>query len=180
MLKRDPIDGAETNYAVLHRLRADQLVMRKLTAWEGPITVVPPEFEGYLVSTEFPTFTLDRDQLLPEYMRIVCQQSDFWNQMQDRSTGTVQRRKRVSPKSTSSGQPRPSSTRGAAAGRRPNRRGRRGWRSTGEIRRQWPCSVSVAAHKDPRSRGSLPTPAAFGVEHGPARQDAQQRHEDRR
>jgi type I restriction enzyme, S subunit len=97
MLERDPIDGSATNYPVLHRLRANQLVMRKLTAWEGPITVVPQDFDGYVVSTEFPTFTLDQAVLSPEYMRLVCQRPEFWEQMRDRSTGTVQRRKRVNP-----------------------------------------------------------------------------------
>src|ERR1022692_2973115 len=97
MLERDPIDGSATNYPVLYRLRTNQLVMRKLTAWEGPITVVPPEFHGYVVSTEFPTFTLDQTVMSPDYMRLVCQRPEFWEQMRDRSTGTVQRRKRVSP-----------------------------------------------------------------------------------
>jgi len=97
MLERDPIDGSATNYPALHRLRTNQLVMRKLTAWEGPITVVPLEFDGYVVSTEFPTFTLDQTVLSPEYMRLVCQRPEFWEQMRDRSTGTVQRRKRVNP-----------------------------------------------------------------------------------
>ena len=49
LLNRGTIRGSETNYAELHRLRADQLVMRKLTAWEGPITVVPEEFDGFFV-----------------------------------------------------------------------------------------------------------------------------------
>jgi len=97
MLERDPIDGSATNYPMLYRLRMYQLVMRKLTAWEGPITVVPRQFHGHFVSTEFPTFTLDRSLLLPDYMRLICQQPEFWKQMRDRSTGTVQRRKRVSP-----------------------------------------------------------------------------------
>lgn len=97
MLSRDPIDGSETNYPALHRLRTDQLVMRKLTAWEGPITIVPEEYDGYVVSTEFPTFTLDQSQLLPGFMRLVCQQPEFWERMRDSSTGSVQRRKRTNP-----------------------------------------------------------------------------------
>lgn len=97
MLRRDSIDGSETNYPALHRLRAGQLVMRKLTAWEGPITVVPEEYDGYVVSTEFPTFSLDAGQLLPGYMRLLCQQPTFWERMREGSTGTVQRRKRVNP-----------------------------------------------------------------------------------
>jgi type I restriction enzyme S subunit len=97
LLEREPIDGSGTNYPALYRLRAGQLVMRKLTAWEGPITVVPPGFDGSFVSPEFPTFTLDQSLISPEYMRLVCQRPEFWGQMRDRSTGSVQRRKRVSP-----------------------------------------------------------------------------------
>ena len=65
---RATIRGRETNYPALHRLHAGHLVMRKLTAWEGPITTVPPEFDGGHVSSEFPTFTLDKTRLL-DYLR---------------------------------------------------------------------------------------------------------------
>ena len=70
--------------------------MRKLTAWEGPITCVPTEYDGFFVSAEFPTFTLGPD-LLPSFMTLVCRHPDFWELMKGRSTGSVQRRKRVSP-----------------------------------------------------------------------------------
>lgn len=94
---RDTIRGRETNYAALHRLREGQLVMRKLTAWEGPITTVPPEFDGGYVSSEFPTFTLDETRLLPEYMRLICQRPSFHAEMRLRSTGTAERRNRLKP-----------------------------------------------------------------------------------
>jgi type I restriction enzyme S subunit len=94
---RDTIRGRETNYPALHRLREGQLVMRKLTAWEGPITTVPPDFDGGFVSSEFPTFTLDPARLLPEYMRLVCQRPDFHTEMKQRSTGTAERRNRLKP-----------------------------------------------------------------------------------
>lgn len=94
---REPLTGSDTNYPALHRLRAGQVVMRKLTAWEGSVGVVPPALDGAFVSPEFPTFTLDKRQLLPEYMAVICEQPWLWNAMKDRSTGSVQRRKRVSP-----------------------------------------------------------------------------------
>lgn len=97
MFRRDPIDGSDTNYPALHRLRAGQLVMRKLTAWEGPITIVPEEYDGYVVSTEFPTFSVAPDVLLPAFMQLICQQPQFWERMRSASTGSVQRRKRVNP-----------------------------------------------------------------------------------
>jgi type I restriction enzyme, S subunit len=94
---RETIRGRETNYPALHRLKTGQLVMRKLTAWEGPITTVPPEFEGGYVSSEFPTFTLDSTRLLPAYMRLVCQRPTFHAEMRLRSTGTAERRNRLKP-----------------------------------------------------------------------------------
>jgi len=94
---RETISGADTTYASLQRLRTGQLVYRKLTAWEGPITVVPPEFDGGYVSSEFPTFTLDEDAVLPEFLALVCRRPSFWNEMRIRSRGTAERRGRLNP-----------------------------------------------------------------------------------
>lgn len=94
---RGEVWGSQTSYSALHRLRAGQLVMRKLTAWEGPITTVPASFDGALLSTEFPTFTLDEERLLPEYMRLICQRPAFHAEMKRRSRGTAERRKRLNP-----------------------------------------------------------------------------------
>jgi type I restriction enzyme S subunit len=94
---RDTIRGRETNYATLNRLRAGQLVMRKLTAWEGPITTVPDEFSGGYVSGEFPTFTLNEARLLPGYMRLICERPAFHAEMRRMSTGTAERRNRLKP-----------------------------------------------------------------------------------
>src|SRR6266508_3233454 len=85
---RETIRGSKTNYPALHRLREGHLVMRKLTAWEGPITTVPAEFDGGYVSSEFPTFRLDETRLLPEYMRLICPRPEFHAEMRMRSTGT--------------------------------------------------------------------------------------------
>jgi type I restriction enzyme S subunit len=98
LVDKGRLRGSDTNYAVLHSLQTNQLVMRKLTAWEGPIAVVPPEFEHACVSTEFPTFALDVTRVLPEYMRYVCQSPWFWNEMKARCTGTALRRMRLNQK----------------------------------------------------------------------------------
>ncbi|MFC8663093.1 hypothetical protein [Streptomyces sp. NPDC057199] len=98
LFDRGWLTDSDTSYPRLHVLRPDQLVMRKLTAWEGPISVVPKRFDGYVVSPEFPTFKLDQDLILPEYAALVCQHPSFWAQLASKATGSVQRRKRVSPK----------------------------------------------------------------------------------
>ncbi|MEV7170010.1 restriction endonuclease subunit S [Streptomyces sp. NPDC093224] len=96
VVAKGELDGGDTEYAAMNVLRADQVVMRKLTAWEGPITVVPPEFDGFVVSNEFPTFTLG-PELMPDWMRHVCGSPRLWAEMKNRVSGTVQRRKRLNP-----------------------------------------------------------------------------------
>jgi type I restriction enzyme S subunit len=95
LFRRGTIQGSQTTYPTLHRLRTGQLVYRKLTAWEGPITVVSPEFAGAFVSSEFPTFSLDQTRVLPEFLRFVCQRTTFHDEMRLRSTGTAERRNRL-------------------------------------------------------------------------------------
>ncbi len=97
LFAREAIVGSQTNYPSLHRLEPGQLVYRKLTAWEGPITVVTPEFEGMFVSSEFPTFRLDQSVVVGDFMRLVCQRPAFWQEMRRRSTGTPERRNRLRP-----------------------------------------------------------------------------------
>lgn len=96
LVAKGEIDGGDTEYAAMNVLRVDQVVMRKLTAWEGPITVVPAEFDGFVVSNEFPTFTLGAE-LMPDWMRHICRSPRLWAEMKNRVSGTVQRRKRLNP-----------------------------------------------------------------------------------
>jgi len=96
LVAKGELDGGDTEYAAMNVLRVDQVVMRKLTAWEGPITVVPAEFDGFVVSNEFPTFTLG-PELVPDWMRHVCRSPRLWAEMKNRVSGTVQRRKRLNP-----------------------------------------------------------------------------------
>jgi type I restriction enzyme S subunit len=77
LFDRGLVPGSSTNYPALHRLRGGKLVMRKLTAWEGPVAVVPEQFDGFYVSTEFPTFDLDTTQISPSFMQLICQQPLF-------------------------------------------------------------------------------------------------------
>lgn len=96
LVAKGEINGGDTEYAAMNVLRTDQVVMRKLTAWEGPITVVPAEFDGFVASNEFPTFTLG-PELVPDWMRHVCRSPRLWAEMKNRVRGTVQRRKRLNP-----------------------------------------------------------------------------------
>src|SRR5258708_3898476 len=96
LFEREPLQGSATAYKQLNRLRAGQLVMSKLKAWEGAVAVVPQEFDGHVLSPEFPTFSL-REELLPRYLALTCKQPSFWLQLQHESAGMGGRRERVHP-----------------------------------------------------------------------------------
>lgn len=96
LLDKGAFDGSNTEYTTMNVIRENQVVMRKLTAWEGPITVASAEFDGFVASSEFPTFTL-ADDIAPGWMKHVCRTPRLWAEMQSRVVGTVQRRKRLNP-----------------------------------------------------------------------------------
>lgn len=95
LFARGPITAADTTYKTLHRLRTDQLVVSRLKAFEGAVAIVAPEFDGWFLSPEFPTFACGGGTLEPAYMRHVCQWREFWRMLAAKSTGIGARRERV-------------------------------------------------------------------------------------
>lgn len=96
LLFREPIVGDETSYKTLNRIRANQIVYSRLKAFEGAITVAPNDLGEVYASQEFPTFTC-REQMLPEYLRLLTTTRRLWEQLKALSTGMGGRRERVKP-----------------------------------------------------------------------------------
>jgi type I restriction enzyme S subunit len=94
---RSPITGSETSYRQLNRLHTEQLVMSRLKAFEGAISLVPDRFDGWYVSPEFPTFSCRQDVLDPAYLAYLCRWPHFWTRLAASSTGIGARRERVHP-----------------------------------------------------------------------------------
>lgn len=97
LFRRDPLLGARTSYKQLHRLGKGQLVLSKLKAWEGAVAVVGEGFDGFVLSPEFPTFSIT-GALEPEYLSLLCRQSVFWERLRLESRGVGGRRERVHPR----------------------------------------------------------------------------------
>ncbi|WCD91456.1 restriction endonuclease subunit S [Microbacterium sp. nov. GSS16] len=87
--------GENIGYSTLTRVRENQLVYRKLTAWEGPISVSTQNEDGGFVSSEFPVFEVDSSRLLPDLLRHYCRWPGLWSLMQQRLKGSVLRRMRL-------------------------------------------------------------------------------------
>lgn len=93
LIRRPTIRGTETSYATLSELRAGQLTMSKLNAWEGALAVVPDEFDGSYVSPEYPVFEIDSNQADPAYIAHLVTWPGLWDRLTPR--GSMVRRKRT-------------------------------------------------------------------------------------
>ena len=95
IFERGRLDGTATSYRALHRLRAGQVVLSRLKAWEGAIAVVPGEYDGYFLSPEFPTFDIDVAKADTAYLGAVLMTRQFWSSLAAASRGIGARRERV-------------------------------------------------------------------------------------
>lgn len=95
LIDRGVIAGSETSYKTLTRLDADDVVFSKLNAWEGAVTVVPPRFDGFFVSSEYPTFGVNHVRVDPRFLDVVLRSPAFWGRMNDVTQGSMVRRRRI-------------------------------------------------------------------------------------
>jgi type I restriction enzyme, S subunit len=89
--------GIEFAYPRLTRLQAGNFVYPKLMAWEGALGVVPPECDGFVVSTEFPVFEVIEERVFPEVLDTYFRTPSVWPDIAGASTGTNVRRRRLNP-----------------------------------------------------------------------------------
>ena len=90
---RPGVSGARTSYKSYVRLKEDQFVFSKLFAWEGALSIVSEEFDGALVSSEFPSFTVDTENVDPTYLGYFVRREDFYRSLTTNGMGN--RRQRV-------------------------------------------------------------------------------------
>jgi type I restriction enzyme, S subunit len=96
IFQRGPIRSDETSYPKLNRLTTGRLVMSRLKAFEGAIAVIPPEFDGWYLSPEFPTFSINAILADARYIANLCAWPEFWTRLGAQSKGVGARKVRVS------------------------------------------------------------------------------------
>lgn len=94
LFSRETIRGSETKYVRLTPLRPGDLVFSRLFAWEGSVAIV--DRDGW-VSSEFPTYEIDRSQADVRYLSHVIGWEEFARQLANSTSGLGQRRQRVAP-----------------------------------------------------------------------------------
>lgn len=86
--ERDPLDGSETKYKTLSQVKLNDIVVNKIWARNGSVAIVPAELDGCYVSGEFPTFVVNPDKILPEWIHWLTKTPLFWNKCEEKSKGT--------------------------------------------------------------------------------------------
>lgn len=81
--------GSTIAAKTLNEVRAGDVVYSKLFAWKGSFATVPPELDGVLASSEFPTYNADPDALLPEFFALWASRPEVAAEAELASTGTT-------------------------------------------------------------------------------------------
>ncbi|MDO9068042.1 MAG: restriction endonuclease subunit S [Deltaproteobacteria bacterium] len=97
LFQRGPISPLDTTYKAFHRLNAGDFVISSPKAWEGAVARIPEEFDGWFLSSVFPTFRADKQQLDTRYLDWYCKRDAVWRQLQGKAKGMGARRESVSP-----------------------------------------------------------------------------------
>ncbi len=86
--EREIIDGGNTGYKYFNRVKTNDVVINKIWARNGAVSVVPESMDNHYVSTEFPVFHIEQNILHPKWMLYVSQQKWFWEACNEKAFGT--------------------------------------------------------------------------------------------
>ncbi|MGY6275305.1 restriction endonuclease subunit S [Methylomonas sp. MgM2] len=97
LFEKPPIEGSRTSAKTLYKIRNGQFIYSRLFAFEGGYALVPPEFDGYFVSNEFPTFDIDLEKATTKFLITLFLTEQDWQELAMSSKGVGDRRLRIQP-----------------------------------------------------------------------------------
>jgi type I restriction enzyme S subunit len=97
LFHKPAIDGLATSAKSLRRVKAGQFIYSRLFAFEGAYGMVTPEFDGFFVSQEYPTFDCDPKFVRAEFLAAYFKPPQVWASVAESSKGLGDRRQRVQP-----------------------------------------------------------------------------------
>lgn len=86
--ERDSVDGVNTQYKTLQRVEANDIIVNKIWARNGSVSIVPHALDSCYCSSEFPLYRPDLDKLEPKWFYWITKTSWFWNSCDEKSRGT--------------------------------------------------------------------------------------------
>ena len=86
--ERESLDGGQTNYKTLNRVEAGDIIINKIWARNGSVSVVSDSLAGCYCSGEFPLFHPKPDLLDPRWFYWITKTRWFWHLCDVQSRGT--------------------------------------------------------------------------------------------
>ncbi|MBB3146390.1 hypothetical protein FHS21_002805 [Phyllobacterium trifolii] len=86
--ERETISGAETKYANFTQLKKNDIIVNKIWARNGSVSVVSEDLDGCYGSPEFPVYEIDQTALVPRYFYWFTKTRMLWDQCDLLSRGT--------------------------------------------------------------------------------------------
>ena len=86
--ERDSIDGADTKYKAFNKTETNDIIINKIWARNGSVSVVNEELSGCYCSGEFPLFKPDLAKINPKWFFWITKTRWFWNLCEHQSRGT--------------------------------------------------------------------------------------------
>lgn len=74
-------------------IHAEDLLYSQIDLWKGCVTIVPREWDGAIITQEFPVYAVDRGQLDPHYLKLVLRSKYFRRAIRAITTGHSNRRR---------------------------------------------------------------------------------------
>ncbi len=87
--EREVLDGSATQYSTLHRVETNDIIVNKIWARHGSVSVVEPELEGCYCSGEFPLYKPHPAALAPRWFYWITRTRWFWSACENASRGTT-------------------------------------------------------------------------------------------
>ena len=89
---RDEVKGAEILTKKQFRIIKGQLIVARIGASNGALGIVPDELDNAIVTSDFLTYTIDKNKILPEYLVLILADGRFTNYFLESATGSVMHR----------------------------------------------------------------------------------------
>ncbi len=92
VILRDKVLGSDIGTKRQYRISKGQFIVSKFGANKGALGIVPDELDNAIVTSDFLTYNIDHNQILPEYLVLILSTSEFQSYFSDLTTGSVMKR----------------------------------------------------------------------------------------
>jgi type I restriction enzyme M protein len=89
---RDTVIGEDIGTKRQFRISKGQLIISKIGIFDGAIGIVPNELDNAIVTSDFSTYTVKADVILPEYLELLLSSDKFKTYFSELGSGSVIRR----------------------------------------------------------------------------------------